>query len=165
MSDSKTKQPSGSRLTRRGFLGLAWTGSMAVLTGQAAVAVLNFLRPVSTGGFGGEVFAGRIEEFTINSVNRILAGRFFIVRNESGLLALWQKCTHLGCAVPWVEEEGQFHCPCHGSLFSREGEVLGGPAPRPMDTFPVSIRSGDVWVDTSKPTQRASYDPSQVTDA
>jgi cytochrome b6-f complex iron-sulfur subunit len=156
---------SKSKLTRRQFLGIAWTGSAALVFAQAALALLKYIQPVSTGGFGGEVFAGKVEEFAIDSVNRILAGRFFISRTPEGMLALWQKCTHLGCAVPWVEAEGQFHCPCHGSLFNQYGEVIGGPAPRPMDTFPISIQSGEVWVDTSKPTQRSGYNPDQLTGA
>lgn len=160
-----TEKQSKQRVTRRQFLGIAWTGSFALLLGQSVVAILNYLKPVATGGFGGLVYAGKVEEFAINSVNRILAGRFFIVRTEEGLLALWQKCTHLGCAVPWVEEEKQFHCPCHGSLFNEKGEVIGGPAPRPLDTFPITIKSGEVWVDTGKPTERSKFDPSQITGA
>jgi len=152
-------------ISRNQFLGIAWGGSIALLGGQVIVAMLNFLKPVTSGGFGGLIFAGKVEEFAINSVNRILAGRFFIVRSEDGFLALWQKCTHLGCAVPWVEEENQFHCPCHGSLFNRQGEVTGGPAPRPLDLFPITIKSGDVWVDTSKPIERKKFDPSQITGA
>ncbi len=152
-------------VSRRKFLGIAWGGSLALVFGQAAVALLKFIKPVSAGGFGGSIYAGKVEEFAIGSINRILAGRFYIARNEDGILAMWQKCTHLGCAVPWVEEEGQFHCPCHGSLYNKEGEVIGGPAPRPLDIFPVSIKSGEVWVDTSQPTERSKYDPSQVTDA
>lgn len=162
MSDRK---PTKQTLSRRSFLGIAWGGSLAVLLGQGLIALLNYMRPVSSGGFGGLIYAGKVEEFAINSVNRILAGRFFIARSPEGFLALWQKCTHLGCAVPWVEEEGHFHCPCHGSLFDRNGEVLGGPAPRPLDTFPLTVRSGEVWVDTSKPTQRSEFDSSQITGA
>ncbi len=152
-------------MSRREFLGAAFASSLAVLVGQSLVALLNFLKPVSTGGFGGMVYAGKVDEFAVNSVNRILTGRFYITRTEDGLLALWQRCTHLGCAVPWVEEEGQFHCPCHGSLFNSVGEVIGGPAPRPLDIFPITIKSGEVWVDTSKPIERSAFDPSQITGA
>lgn len=152
-------------LSRREFLGAAFASSLAVLAGQSLVALLNFLKPLNKGGFGGMVYAGKVDEFAINSVNRILTGRFYITRTEDGLLALWQRCTHLGCAVPWVEEEGQFHCPCHGSLFNPVGEVIGGPAPRPLDIFPITIKSGEVWVDTSKPIERNAFDPSQITDA
>lgn len=158
MSQNKT-------VSRRKFLGIAWGGSLALVFGQAAVALLKFIKPVSAGGFGGEIYAGKVEEFAINSINRILAGRFYISRTEEGILALWQKCTHLGCAVPWVEEEGQFHCPCHGSLYNKVGEVIGGPAPRPLDLFPVSIKSGEVWADTSQPTERSKFEPSQLADA
>jgi len=156
---------SRSGLTRAQFLGFAWTGSLALLAAQAAIGLLKFLKPVSGSGFGGLIYAGKIEEFAINSVNRVLAGRFFLTRTEDGVIALWQKCTHLGCAVPWVEEENRFHCPCHGSLFNRVGEVIGGPAPRPLDTFPITIKSGEVWVDTGKPAERNKFDPSQITGA
>jgi cytochrome b6-f complex iron-sulfur subunit len=160
-----TEAASKKSVSRRQFLGIAWGGSVALLFAQTAVSLLNFLKPVSGGGFGGSIYAGKVEEFAIDSVNRVLAGRFYISRTEAGMIALWQKCTHLGCAVPWVEEEGQFHCPCHGSLFNKVGEVIGGPAPRPMDTFPVTIKSGEVWVDTGKPTERNRFDPSQITGA
>lgn len=153
------------KLSRRQFIGIAWLSSLLVLAGQSLLTLLNFIKPVSTGGFGGMVYAGKVEEFGINSVNRVLSGRFYLVRNEEGLLALWQRCTHLGCAVPWEEEKAQFHCPCHGSLFNELGEVVGGPAPRPLDIFPVTVRQGEVWVDTSQPIERSQYDPAQITGA
>lgn len=153
------------KITRRSFLGLSFIGSLSLLLAESIAALINFLKPVTTGGFGGMIFAGRVEEFAIGSVNRILAGRFYIVRREDGLLALWQRCPHLGCSVPWDEEKDHFHCPCHGSIFNKVGEVLAGPAPRPMDIFPVTIRSGEVWVDTGKPTQRTRFESDQVTGA
>lgn len=156
-------QPLRFPLSRRSFLGLTFLGSLGLLLAQWVVVTLNFLRPVATGGFGGSIYAGKIEEFAIETVNRIVTGRFYISRTEDGLLALYQKCTHLGCAVPWVPEENRFHCPCHGSLFDRHGVVIGGPAPRPLDLFPITIRNGEVWVDTNKPIERNKYDPSQVT--
>jgi cytochrome b6-f complex iron-sulfur subunit len=150
-------------LSRRNFLGVALFSSLTVLFGQSIVALLNYLRPQSGGGFGGLVYAGKVEEFAVNSVNHILSGRCYIARLEDGMLAVWQKCTHLGCAVPYDEAAGQFHCPCHGSVFNNVGEVTGGPAPRPLDTFPITIKGGEVWVDTGKPMERSSYDPSQLT--
>jgi cytochrome b6-f complex iron-sulfur subunit len=153
------------KLTRGQFLGIAWTGSLALIAAQVGLALVKFIQPVAKSGFGGEVFAGKVEEFAVGTINRVLAGRFFISRTENGMLALWQKCTHLGCAVPWVEEEGLFHCPCHGSLFDEVGEVVGGPAPRPLDTFPIAVLGDEVWVDTGKPQQRTKFDDSQLTGA
>jgi cytochrome b6-f complex iron-sulfur subunit len=152
-------------VSRRNFLGYAFGSALGLLVAQSALATLKFLRPAVNSGFGGQIYAGKVEEFAIDSVNRVLAGRFYITRTENGLLALWQKCTHLGCAVPWVEEEGQFHCPCHGSTFNAVGEVLSGPAPRPLDTFPITVKSGEVWVDTGQPVQRSDFDPDQITGA
>lgn len=151
---------------RRQFLQLAWLGLLAVLGGQVVAALLRFIQPVSTGGFGGLVRAGKVEEFTPGSVHRVSAGRFYLYRLENGsFLALWQKCTHLSCSVPWVEDQKQFQCPCHGSVFDRTGQVVGGPAPRPLDVFPVTIKSGEVFVDTGSPIQRDRFDPQQTTSA
>ena len=149
---------------RRQFLAWAWGISFAGLFGQAGVALLQFFRPrLEADGFGSEVSAGAIQEFQPGSVNYIMRGRVYISRmDDGGFLALWQRCTHLGCTVPWREEEGVFHCPCHSSLFNRKGEVIGGPAPRPLDLFPVRSEVGQLVVDTSRPIVRARFDPSQV---
>jgi cytochrome b6-f complex iron-sulfur subunit len=155
-----------SKINRRQFLGMAWTGSLAVLSGQSLAALFKFLRPVNTGGFGGVVNAGKVSDFPPGSISQNKAGRFYLYRLDDGsFMALWQRCTHLGCNVPWVEGENQFHCPCHGSLFDKKGIVLGGPAPRPLDVFLVTINDGEVFVDTGNPVQRAGFDPSQTTKA
>jgi cytochrome b6-f complex iron-sulfur subunit len=152
-------------VTRRKFLGLALGGSLVALFGQAGVALLQFFQPrIDAGAFGGKVAAGQIDEFQPGTVSHITKGRFYISRLEDGgLLALWQRCTHLGCTVPWRDDEGQFHCPCHSSLFNNKGEVIGGPAPRPLDIFPVEIVNEQVIVDTGQPIEREKWDPSQAT--
>ncbi len=94
-------------------------------------------------------------------------GRFFLVNLEpgvtphgeetpGGLLALWQKCPHLGCTVPWRADftfqgrTGWFRCPCHGSTYTREGGVLVfGPAPRPLDRYSIEVKEdGSIVVST-----------------
>lgn len=148
-------------LSRGQFLGIAWASIAALVVGEAILAFIKFIQPTASGGFGGDVYAGKVNEFPINSVSYILKGRFYLIHNEDGILAMWQKCTHLGCAVPWEETDNNFHCPCHGSIFTPEGIVVSGPAPRPLDLFQVEIRGDEIWVDTSKPIQRSAYDPSQ----
>ena len=54
--------------------------------------------------------------------------------------AFGPQCTHLGCAYHWEEGKGQFLCPCHTSLFSIDGKVLAGPAPRPLDRFQTRLK-------------------------
>jgi menaquinol-cytochrome c reductase iron-sulfur subunit len=55
-------------------------------------------------------------------------------------------CPHLGCHFNWSPQQNEFFCPCHGSRFAVDGKVLGGPAPRPLDTLPVQIIAGVVYV-------------------
>ncbi len=151
-------------LSRRDFLGWAWSISLIGLFGQAGTALFDFFKPrVEPGSFGSKVVAGQVNEFRAGTVSHISKGRFFISCLEDGkMLALWHRCTHLGCTVPWREDEHQFHCPCHSSLFNPKGEVIGGPAPRPLDIFPIEVVDSQVIVDTSHPIQRDHYDPSQT---
>lgn len=67
---------------------------------------------------------------------------------ETGILAIYRKCVHLGCAVPWCKSAQWFECPCHGSKYSVNGEYRDGPAPRSLDRFPVEIVDGKLVVDT-----------------
>lgn len=152
------------RLARRDFLGWMWGAVLVGLFGQMFTALFQFFRPrVESGSFGGEVIAGQLEEFQAGTVSYVQKGRFYISRLEDGgVLALWQRCTHLGCTVPWREDTGVFHCPCHSSIFNRAGEVLGGPAPRPLDLFPVSVKDGKLVVDTGRPIERQAFQASQV---
>ncbi len=68
---------------------------------------------------------------------------------DGGIVALYQKCPHLGCRVPECATSQWFECPCHGSKYNQVGEKRGGPAPRGMDRFAVEIGAdGSLTVDT-----------------
>jgi cytochrome b6-f complex iron-sulfur subunit len=67
---------------------------------------------------------------------------------QLGYVALYQKCVHLGCRVPWCESSQWFECPCHGSKYNRVGEKQGGPAPRGLDRFPLDVVGGNIIVHT-----------------
>ena len=56
------------------------------------------------------------------------------------ITAFGPQCTHLGCAYHWDEAKNEFVCPCHNSMFSIEGKVLGGPAPRPLDQYETKVQ-------------------------
>lgn len=71
----------------------------------------------------------------------------WVVKDDRGTVTVYSPiCTHLGCGYRWEPEKAQFHCPCHHSFFSRDGKVLAGPAPRPLDTLPVKIENGRLLV-------------------
>jgi cytochrome b6-f complex iron-sulfur subunit len=66
-------------------------------------------------------------------------------------MALYQKCSHLGCRTPYCPTSGFFECPCHGALFNQAGEVRGGPSPAGLWRFPIAIEDGFLVVDTKRP--------------
>lgn len=151
-------------VSRRQFLGLAWAAASLALFGQAAVALFQFLKPtIQEGIFGGKVTAGNIKEFPVGTVSTIRNMHGFVSRvGPEGVLVMAWKCPHLGCTVPWVESEGKFDCPCHGSIYNTKGEVLGGPAPRPLDLYPAEIVNNQLIVDTSRVIERTQFEASQV---
>lgn len=68
---------------------------------------------------------------------------------SGGIVALYQKCPHLGCRVPNCVTSQWFECPCHGSKYNQVGEKRGGPAPRGMDRFAMEVGAdGSLTVDT-----------------
>ena len=66
-----------------------------------------------------------------------------------GIVALYQKCVHLGCKVPWCQSAQWFECPCHGSKYNRVGEKRDGPAPRGLDRFAVDVQGDVVTINTA----------------
>lgn len=150
--------------SRRDFLKLAWAGLGALALAETGAMTVAFLLPrVAEGEFGSLVTAGPVDEFPPNSVTPFNQARFYLSRLEDGgFLALYRKCTHLGCSVPWEQPDRQFVCPCHASAFDARGEVLNPPAPRPLDLFPVIIEAGLVKVDTGTVIRRDRFDLSQV---
>ncbi|GAB4484640.1 MAG: Rieske (2Fe-2S) protein [Anaerolineales bacterium] len=161
MSDTQIPK---NNLTRRDFLQMAWAlfGGVAVL--ETAGVFWAYLQPrLAEGEFGSVITAGAVDDFPPNSVTHISNGRFYVVRlGDGGFLAIYHRCTHLGCTVPWDGQAQKFICPCHSSEFDQQGAVKNPPAPRPLDLFPVSIEDGLVKVDTAKPLQRQGFEIAQV---
>jgi cytochrome b6-f complex iron-sulfur subunit len=149
-----------------------WAAAIALVV-EGGVITIQTMRPLSKpAAFGAKFDVGKVDDLEVGSITYFLDGRFYISRLPGGLLALYRKCTHLGCVVPWRPNEqsednlaasGRFNCPCHGSIFNRYGEVKGGPAPRPLDLFPIEIKAGKVIVDTGIIITRSSFDESQLT--
>jgi len=155
---------SNSQVTRRDFLKLGVGALSALAVLEIGGASLLFMRPRTLEGeFGGVVNAGAVDSFTLGSVVHFPNSRFYLIRSqEGGFLAVYQRCTHLGCSVEWEADEGQFFCPCHASSFDMVGNVQNPPAPRALDTFPVTIEDGQVWVDTGTIQSRDSFAVEQL---
>jgi menaquinol-cytochrome c reductase iron-sulfur subunit len=70
----------------------------------------------------------------------------WVVRKAGGVVAFGPQCTHLGCAYRWDESANHFLCPCHTSVFSIDGAVISGPAPRPLDRYETRIEGGRLLI-------------------
>ncbi len=146
-----------SRIKRRQLLRIGFlAGTLLALT-EFSAAILPFLWVLKIEGLGAKVAAGNkkdiLARFQANQDEPILnqQGRFFLIHGPGAIAAAYVKCTHLGCTVPYTKSEGQFHCPCHGSLYDKTTAlVIGGPAPRGLDLFNVSeTATGSLIVDTN----------------
>jgi cytochrome b6-f complex iron-sulfur subunit len=160
-------------VTRRQFFNRASVSLMSASLGAFGAACVAFLWKAGGGGFGGKVSVGKIDEVITNI--RANDGFFYVPEArtwlteypadavskaksvyqpallpgmEAGLTAQYQKCPHLGCRVPECKSSQWFECPCHGSQFNQVGEKKGGPAPRGMDHFAISVGGGNVVIDT-----------------
>jgi len=138
-----------SILERRHFLTRLWQGGAALIAGAGLWTTWDLLRPGETKGFGGEVRSFPPDAVPETGILEVPAARSYLVDVNGETVALSQKCTHLGCRVPFCESSGQFECPCHGSVFNRAGEYRAGPAPRGMDRHPTSVgEDGLIYIDT-----------------
>jgi cytochrome b6-f complex iron-sulfur subunit len=165
-------------VTRRQFFNRSLLAGTGLGLGAFGVASLAFLWPSGGGGFGGKVTVGSVAEVETAFDNKIpfynAGAKTYIVAYpkddlpaakkvpsyapvlagmEEGFVALYQKCVHLGCRVPWCQSSQWFECPCHGSKYNRVGEKKGGPAPRGMDRFAVEVSGGSIVVDTAVEVQ------------
>ena len=161
--------------SRRAFLNRATGTLMSASLGGFAAALIAFLWKGADSGFGSKINAGKLEDVigqirankgflylpearawvteypkeAISKAYAIYAGQGPVFAGMSeGIVALYQKCPHLGCKVPECKTSQWFECPCHGSQYNRVGEKKGGPAPRGMDRFGVSVNNGLVVIDT-----------------
>ena len=137
-------------LSRRKLLRNGWRAGGGLLATAAAWTTWELLRPLTSNAAGGKLPVGSAADYQAGTATYIREGRFWLANADGHLLALSQKCPHLGCRVPFCESSGRFECPCHGSIYDIGGEWIAGPSPRGMDRYPVSLQGDAVVVDTGK---------------
>ena len=179
--------PEESGVTRRQFFNRALSATFFAFLGMQGVYYLAFFWPKLSGGFGSDVDAGEIGEIQTavfasdgsilplfvpeakayivpappSSVSEQFEGKSVATDN---LMALFQRCVHLGCRVPWCGPSQGFECPCHGSKYNSVGQYFAGPAPRNLDRFVVEnqnnrliIRTGQIVETSRAPTLSVNY--------
>ena len=159
-------------INRRQFLTKALRISFGAFAGIQVISYLGFIWPKVSGGFGSKIDAGSIDEIKDQLFQAdgsvipafIPSARAYVLPLDDssaansqftsgstvtdGLVAVFQRCVHLGCRVPWCNSSQGFECPCHGSKYNMIGEYFAGPAPRNLDRFNVSNVNGRLIIDT-----------------
>lgn len=162
-------------VSRRMFFNRATVTLLTISVGTFGASLVGFLWKGAEGGFGSKINAGKVDdvvqlirqnkgflylsearawvtEYPKDAVGKgkaIYGGQAPVFSGmQAGIVALYQKCPHLGCRVPECKSSQWFECPCHGSQYNRVGEKKGGPAPRGMDRFGVAIVNGVLTIDT-----------------
>lgn len=153
---TRTVEPAEKKVPRRQFLG--WLSGLGVM-GSALAGLFStyvFMRPRATYGQPNRFRIGRPEEFPSGSRIAIDSKRVCIVREGNNVAAISTTCTHLGCII--APSATGFACPCHGSQFDIDGNVTGGPAPKPLAWYQVSLTpSGELEVDKDNEIQMGTY--------
>jgi cytochrome b6-f complex iron-sulfur subunit len=170
--------PDAYGVTRRQFLNRSIFALFGLSIAVFGVAIVGFLWPSGSSGFGSKIRVGKVSD-VIADIERNDGflykpeGRMWVTQYpaaalakaktvysapeltgmEAGLVALYQKCPHLGCRVPDCKSSQWFECPCHGSQYNQVGEKKGGPAPRGMDRFAMEVNGGVFIVNTGQVIQ------------
>jgi len=161
--------PEAIGVSRRQFFNRATVTLMSASIGSfSAASFVAFLWPSATGGFGQDVNVGNLQEIiegaranqgffyapsarawiteypsdALREAESVYPPNIYQGMADYGIVALYQKCPHLGCRVPECSTSRWFECPCHGSQYNQVGEKKAGPAPRGMDRFPFNIDGG-----------------------
>jgi len=92
------------------------------------------------------LFKAKVERTTGWIVEQRELSVYVLSDNGRDFLAMSNICTHLGCRVRWIADQEQFFCPCHNGVFAKDGTVVSGPPPRPLDRFEVKLEGGTVFI-------------------
>ncbi|EKU99023.1 Rieske Fe-S protein [Leptolyngbya sp. PCC 7375] len=149
-------------LSRRQLLNFLTGATVAATAGSALYPVAKFFIPPREVSEGGGILA-KDKLGTPIPASQILANppgtraliaglasepTYLIVQDDGSLGArgIVDNCTHLGCTFPWNPVDQQFQCPCHGSLYDPEGNVVRGPAPLPLKIVHVVVKDDAIWI-------------------
>lgn len=146
-----------------GLVGITYVGAAIayLLPRSNEGAKPDHIGKITPQGVGGLTFANSVAgPFTYDSTGRGDAQGVFLVQQSGSAgsttagdyLVLDQTCRHLGCPVAWTATSGQFLCPCHGSVYHKDGTVISGPAPAPLYKHDFSIQGGELIIKGRMPS-------------
>jgi menaquinol-cytochrome c reductase iron-sulfur subunit len=80
------------------------------------------------------------------TVNEEELAVYILTTNGRDFIALSNICTHLGCRIRWISDKEQFFCPCHNGIFNKDGQVVSGPPPKPLDRFEIKVEDDQLFI-------------------
>jgi len=155
--------PESGDIGRRQFLSAATLGIVGLITALFTVPGLAYLLGPALRRLREEVwiplgsaskvelgnptlFKTTVEQQTGWIVNQQEVGVYVLTENGRDYISMSNICTHLGCRIRWIESKGQFFSPCHNGVFSKEGAVVSGPPPRPLDRYETKVENGQIYI-------------------
>jgi Rieske Fe-S protein len=155
--------PESDEVGRRQFLSAVTLGIGGLITAVFAVPGLVYLLGPALRRLREEVwiplgsaskvelgtptlFKATVEQQTGWIVNQQEVGVYVLTENGRDYISMSNICTHLGCRIRWIESKGQFFSPCHNGVFSKEGAVVSGPPPRPLDRYETKVENGQIYI-------------------
>jgi Rieske Fe-S protein len=153
----------GTEISRRKFLGIAtWSIGGFISLAMAIPAIVYVVGPaLKRSKVQNWIRLGQASKVELNTptlfkvtvqqqsgwiVNEEELSFYVLTENGRDYVAMSNICTHLGCRVRWIDEQGQFFCPCHNAIFDKEGQVVAGPPPRPLDRYEVKVEDDQLYV-------------------
>lgn len=150
-------------INRRSFLSIAtWSIAGIITVGMAVPAVAYVVGPaLQQANTQTWIRLGPTSKVELNTptlfkvniqrqtgwiVNEEELSVYVLTENGRDYIAMSNICTHLGCRVRWISDQERFFCPCHNGVFSKEGAVVSGPPPRPLDRYEVKVEGDQLFV-------------------
>jgi Rieske Fe-S protein len=92
------------------------------------------------------LFKTKIQRQTGWIVNEKEISVYVLTENGREFVAMSNICTHLGCRIRWIADREEFFCPCHNGVFDKDGRIVSGPVPRPLDRFDTKVEDGQLFI-------------------
>lgn len=153
MTEKDVKDDNKEITRRKFFLFVGWFGILSSLASTVFGAV-RYMFPNVLYEPPTTFKIGKPSDYPPNSVTFVQGKGLFVVRGKDGvdgIRVISSVCTHMGCTPKWVEDSNRWECPCHGSFFDLKGNVIAGPAPRPLPWYKATIAGdGKILVDSKE---------------
>ena len=151
------------QLSRRDFLSIAtWAIGGLISAGMTIPAIAYIIGPALKRSENQEwvqlgatskvelgtptLFKANIERQTGWIIDKRELSFYVLTENGRDYTAMSNICSHLGCRVRWIADNNQFFCPCHNGVFDKDGNVIDGPPPRPLDRYELKVEGDQLYV-------------------